>query len=281
MERLTRTEKALVAISRALASNAKIVVMDEPTASLPADEVKRLFAGINRLRAAGAAILYVSHRLDEVFEISDRIVVLRDGRVAGEWTTETATPQDIVMNIIGREPAQLFRRTRRAIGEPRLSLSDVVLDGVGPVSCDFSRGEVVGLVGLRGAGHDQIGQALFGLRPPISGRITLDGAQISPLSPRDAMNAGIQLIWGDRNDGSVVPGMSIRENLFLNQTAAGRSLLSYVFPNSEIQAAFALGRELGLRPNLPEFPIDALSGGNQQKVIVGRWLALTRQGLYF
>jgi ribose transport system ATP-binding protein len=274
VEKLTRTEKALVAISRALASNAKIVVMDEPTASLPANEVKRLFAGINRLRAAGAAILYVSHRLDEVFEISDRIVVLRDGRVAGESMTEAATPQDIVMNIIGRAPAQLFRRSHREVGTPRLSLANIVLEGVGPVSCDFRRGEVVGLVGLRGAGHDLIGQALFGLLPLTSGAMTLDGRQIAPQSPRDAMNAGIQLIWGDRNNGSVVPGLSIRENLFLNQTAAGRSLLSYISPNAENRAAFTLGRELGLRPNLPEFPIDALSGGNQQKVIVGRWLAL-------
>jgi ribose transport system ATP-binding protein len=274
VERLTRTEKALVAISRVLASNARIVVMDEPTASLPTSEVELLFRGIRRLRDSGAAVLYVSHRLDEVFEISDRIVVLRDGRLAGEFTTKTATSQDIVMAIIGREPSKLFSRTRGKVAETRLSLNQVALEGVGPISCEFRRGEIVGLVGLRGAGHDAIGHALFGLLPVLSGSIEVDGRKMQPGSPREAMAAGIQLIWGDRNNGSIVPGLSIKENLFLNQTAAGRSFLSYVSPGHESDAAFALGKDLGLRPNAPDFPIDALSGGNQQKVVIGRWLTL-------
>lgn len=274
VEKLTRTEKALVAISRVLASNARIVVMDEPTASLPTSEVDLLFRGIRRLRDSGAAVLYVSHRLDEVFEISDRVVVLRDGRLAGQFETKAATSQEVVMAIIGREPSKLFSRTKGSVGETRLSLKEVALEGVGPVRCEFHRGEIVGLVGLRGAGHDTIGHALFGLLPLLSGTIELDGHKIEPRSPQEAMAAGIQLIWGDRNNGSVIPGLSIKENLFLNQTAAGRSSLSYVSPGQEKEAALTLGRELGLRPNEPDFPIDALSGGNQQKVIIGRWLTL-------
>jgi ribose transport system ATP-binding protein len=274
IESLTRTEKALVAVSRALASDAEIVVMDEPTASLPANEVERLFASIARLRAAGVAVLYVSHRLDEVFQIADRIVVLRDGRVAGRSRADTATPQDIVVQIIGREPAQVFRKTDAQRGSPRITLQDIVLDGVGPVSCDFNRGEVVGLVGLRGAGHELIGQALFGLIPAHSGTIILDGVPVSPKSPKEAMSYGIELIWGDRNNGSVVPGLSVKENLFLNQSAAGLSLFSYVVPRAEYRAARELGQKVGLRPNLPDFPVEALSGGNQQKVVVGRWLDL-------
>lgn len=274
IEDLSRTEKALVAVSRALASDAEIVVMDEPTASLPADEVERLFAGIDRLRSSGVAIIYVSHRLDEVFEIADRIVVLRDGRVAGESRVDAITPDEIVIQIIGREPSQIFRKPVAEIGTTRLGITGLALDGVGPVTCDFRRGEVIGLVGLRGAGHELIGQALFGLIPVNAGTIALDGAVISPKSPREAMNAGIELVWGDRNNGSVVPGLSVRENLFLNQTVAGLPPLSYVVPALERSAAFALGSKVGLRPNAPDLSIEALSGGNQQKVIVGRWLNL-------
>lgn len=274
IEDLSRTEKALVAVSRALASDAEIVVMDEPTASLPANEVERLFAGIKRLRGSGVAIIYVSHRLDEVFEIADRIVVLRDGRVAGENKVDAITPDEIVIQIIGREPSQVFRRPPADIGPARLSITDLVLGDVGPLTCDFRRGEVIGLVGLRGAGHELIGQALFGLVPVDAGTISLDGASIAPQSPAEAMSAGIQLVWGDRNNGSVVPGLSIKENLFLNQTAAGRPALSYVVPRLERHAAFELGQKVGLRPNAPDLSIEALSGGNQQKVIIGRWLNL-------
>jgi ribose transport system ATP-binding protein len=274
IEDLSRTEKALVAVSRALASDAEIVVMDEPTASLPADEVERLFAGIERLRSSGVAIIYVSHRLDEVFEIADHIVVLRDGRVTGESRVDAITPDEIVIQIIGREPSQIFRKPAAEIGTARLGITGLALDGVGPVTCDFRRGEVIGLVGLRGAGHELIGQALFGLIPVNAGAIALDGEIISPKSPREAMNAGIELVWGDRNNGSVVPGLSVRENLFLNQTVAGLPPLSYVVPALERSAALALGNKVGLRPNAPDLSIEALSGGNQQKVIVGRWLNL-------
>ena len=274
VETLSRTEKALVAVSRALASNAEIVVMDEPTASLPADEVERLFAGIDRLRRTGAAVIYVSHRLDEVFRIADRMVVLRDGKVVGQSRVDEISPHEAVIQIIGREPSQVFRRPAKEVGAVRLAIRDLRLDGVGPVSCDFRRGEVVGLVGLRGAGHEMIGQSLFGLVPVLSGTLELDGVAMEPQSPRDAMRAGIELIWGDRNNGSVVPVLSVKENFFLNQTFAGVGLLSYVSPTREDESATELGRKVGLRPNRPDIPIEALSGGNQQKVVVGRWLHL-------
>ncbi|MGI3904140.1 MAG: sugar ABC transporter ATP-binding protein [Janthinobacterium lividum] len=274
VESLSRTEKALVAVSRALASNAEIVVMDEPTASLPADEVERLFAGIERLRRTGAAVIYVSHRLDEVFRIADRMVVLRDGQVVGRSKVDETTPEEAVIQIIGREPSQVFRRSVAERGAARLTVRDLRLDGVGPVNCAFHGGEVVGLVGLRGAGQELIGQALFGLVPILGGTIELDGVEIRPRSPRDAMRNGIELIWGDRNNGSVVPVLSVKENFFLNQTFAGRGLLSYVEPRNEDREAVDLGRKVGLRPNRAELPIETLSGGNQQKVIVGRWLHL-------
>jgi ribose transport system ATP-binding protein len=271
---LSRTDKSLVAIARALAAEAAILVLDEPTASLPANEVARLFAALRRLRAQGVGMVYVSHRLDEVFEIADRMVVLRDGRVVGERVVAATTPEEAILLIVGREPSQVFRRPPERAGSARLVLDHVVLDGIGPASCEIHAGEVVGLVGLRGAGQEALGRALFGLLPLSGGRMLLDGNPIQPASPREAMRHGIDLVCADRIAESIVPNLSIRENMFINPLAAGRGLLSFLAPRREFKAARALGQEIGLRPNDPSLPIEWLSGGNQQKVVVGRWLHL-------
>lgn len=271
---LTRTEKSLVAIARALAAEAEILVLDEPTASLPADEVARLFGALRRLRARGVGIVYVSHRLDEVFEIADRIVVLRDGRVVGERRTAATRPEEIILLIVGREPAQVFRRPAERTGVARLVLDQLAIGEVGPVDCAVHAGEMIGLVGLRGAGQESVGRALFGLLPCTAGRIRLDERVFAPASPRAAMAAGICRVGADRVGDSIVPGLSIRENLFLNPLAAGLSVWSLLRPRREAHAAAELGRKVGLRPNDPSLPIEWLSGGNQQKVVVGRWLHL-------
>ncbi len=274
IQSLSRTEKSLVAISRALAAEAELLVLDEPTASLPADGVKRLFAGLRRLRARGVAMIYVSHRLDEVFEIADRMVVLRDGRVVGDRRVAEATPEEAIRLIVGREPSQVFRRAAGTLGAPRLTLEGLAIDWVGPIDATVQAGEVVGLVGLRGAGQELVGRTLFGLAAPTAGRILLDGAPIAPRSAQQAMAAGVNLVWGDRTAGSIVPTLSVRENMYINPTAAGRSRFAYLSPARETAAARALGARVGLRPNDPAMPVEALSGGNQQKVVVGRWLHL-------
>ncbi len=274
VQSLSRTEKSLVAISRALAADAELLVLDEPTASLPADEVARLFTCLRRLRDRWVAMIYVSHRLDEVFEIADRMVVLRDGQVVGDQPVAGTTPEQAILLIVGREPSQVFRRAVAGQGKPRLVLEDVCIDWVGPLSARIHAGEVVGLVGLRGAGQELVGRALFGLAPPTAGRILLDGAPIAPRNPRAAMAAGIDLVWGDRTAGSIVPMLSVRENMYINPTAAGLSRFAYIAPARETEAALELGARVGLRPNIPSLPVEALSGGNQQKVVVGRWLHL-------
>src|SRR5688572_561521 len=279
---LSRTEKSLVAIARALAADAEILVLDEPTASLPANEVARLFVALRRLRARGVGMIYVSHRLDEVFEIADRMVVLRDGRVVGERIVQETSPEEIILLIVGREPSQVFRRPARhegaavrpGSGEARLVFEQVITPDAGPLNCRIRSGEVVGFVGLRGAGQESVGRALFGLAPATSGRILLDGRAIAPSSPRQAMDLGINLVCADRVAESIVPGLSVRENLFLNPVAAGRTLVSYLRPDRESRLACELGERIALRPNDPSIPIDWLSGGNQQKVVVGRWLHL-------
>jgi ribose transport system ATP-binding protein len=271
---LTRTEKSLVAIARALAQDAEILVLDEPTASLPADEVVRLFAALRRLRHRAVGMIYVSHRLDEVFEIADRMVVLRDGKVAGERRIDRTTPEETILLIVGREPSQVFRRPAMREGEARLRLESMVVGSVGPVDCSLHAGEVVGFVGLRGAGQEMIGRGLFGLLPLAEGRAVLDGKIFASTAPRQSIAAGVSLVCADRTAESVVPNLSVRENMFLNPTAAGRGLFSYLAPGREIDASRDLGREIGLRPNDPNLAIELLSGGNQQKVVVGRWLHL-------
>jgi ribose transport system ATP-binding protein len=145
---------------------------------------------------------------------------------------------------------------------------------VGPIDCRLHAGEIVGLVGLRGAGQESVGRALFGLAPLSGGGILLDGKPFTPTSARQAMQQGISLVCADRMADSVVPNLSVRENLFLNPFAAGLRAFSALWPTREHNAAFRLGQAIGLRPNDPALPIEWLSGGNQQKVVVGRWLHL-------
>ena len=271
---LTRTEKSLVAIARALAANAEILVLDEPTASLPADEVARLFEALRRLRNQGVGMIYVSHRLDEVFEIADRMVVLRDGTVAGECVVAEATPEETILLIVGREPSQIFRRPAERQGAPLLQMSDARVGAVGPINCNIHAGEIVGLVGLRGAGQEMVGRTLFGIEPLTSGQVLINGAAVTLSSPRRAMELGVNLVCADRVGESIVPGLAIRENFFLNPLAAGRGMTAWLSPGREGNAARGLGETVGLKPNDPNLAIELLSGGNQQKVVVGRWLNL-------
>jgi ribose transport system ATP-binding protein len=219
-------------------------------------------------------MIYVSHRLDEVFEIADRMVILRDGRVVGERRTRETHADEIILLIVGREPSQVFRRPTQCEGSARLVFDRVTIDDTTSLDCRLRAGEVVGFVGLRGAGQERVGRALFGLAPVTGGRILLDGQPVAASSAREAMALGINLVCADRVAESVVPGLSIRENLFLNPVAAGRRSVSYLQPAQESRAARELGERVGLRPNDCSLPIEWLSGGNQQKVVVGRWLHL-------
>lgn len=274
IQNLTRTEKSLVAIARALATDAEMLVLDEPTASLPADEVMRLFGALRHLRELGVGMIYVSHRIDEVFEIADRVVVLRDGRVAGERLVTQTSPDETILLIVGREPSLVFRRPAEREGAARLELEGAVIGPVGPIDCRIHAGEIVGLVGLRGAGQEQVSRALFGIEGLTGGWIRIDGAPVVIGSPRLAMDLGVNLVCADRVGESIIAGLSVRENFFLNPKAAGRKSSAWLSPASERAAAKRLGKTVGLHPNDPNLAIELLSGGNQQKVAVGRWLNL-------
>jgi ribose transport system ATP-binding protein len=273
---LSRTEKSLVAIARALAVDADVLVLDEPTASLPADEVERMFAVLRDLRAKGVGMIYVSHRLDEIFKLADRVAVLRDGQLAGVRIVKETTPTELVNLIVGREVKDLYVRAKRSQGAETLKVASFETFGAGPVNFSAAKGEVLGLVGLRGAGQEAIGRALFGAQSS-SGTASLNGKTLDLSSPQMALEQGIGLVARDRTEESVALSLSVRENMFLNPLAIGRSLLSFLSPAAEADRTLSIGNDVGLRPNDPSLPVEALSGGNQQKVVVGRWLATGRK----
>lgn len=272
---LTRTEKSLVAIARALAVDCDFLVLDEPTASLPADEVERLFKALRPLKEKGVGMIYVSHRLDEVFRIADRVSVLRDGSMVGVRDVSHTDADELVGLIVGRTTRAI---TRPAISEgaPVLEVKGLKTWNAGPVDLTVKRGELVGLVGLRGAGHEDIGRSLFGAASH-TGDVMLMGETPDLSTPRTAMLSGIGLVARDRVVESVAPSLTIRENAFLNPEATGRGLFDFKTAGSEAIETKALGKSLGLSPNDPVLTIEALSGGNQQKVVVGRWLTTKRK----
>jgi ribose transport system ATP-binding protein len=273
---LSRTEKSLVAIARALAVEADVLVLDEPTASLPADEVERLFAALRPLKARGVGMIYVSHRLDEIFKIADRVAVLRDGKLVGAKKVSETSSSDLVQMIVGRPASDLFVKANTKVGNERLSVQNMICAGAAPVSFSLREGELLGLVGLRGAGQELIGRALFGAEP-FSGSVLLNGEAPDLSSTITAMKSGVGLIARDRTEESVALSLSIRENTFINPGASGRGLFSLLTPRKESARAREVGSHVGLRPNDPGLPIEALSGGNQQKVVVGRWLLTERK----
>jgi ribose transport system ATP-binding protein len=271
---LTRTEKSLVAIARALGVNARVLVLDEPTASLPKEEVELLFRVLRGLKASGVAMIYVTHRLDEVFAISDRLAVLRDGRLVDLRRTGEAEPHGLVRTIIGRPPASVFVRPARQKQAAALTFTDVRIGEVGPLSFSIDRGEIVGLIGLRGAGQETVGRALIGTEPVVAGEIRLAGGKPNLSRPPAAIASGVALVPGDRLAESVAHGLTVHENIFLNPAASGRRLFAWRRPQHEMDEAQQLGQRVGLLPNDPTAGIETLSGGNQQKVVLARWMRI-------
>ena len=269
---LSRTEKALLAIARAVAVEAEVLVLDEPTASLPADDVHHLFEVLNKLRTKQVGMIYVTHRLDEVIEIADEICVMRDGFHIAGGATAQYTMRDLVHLIVGEEKRSDMRLPLPSAPAPVLSLDGVRIGDTGPVTFRLHRGEMVALAGLRGAGQEEIGRALFGMRTVDAGRVELLGSALNVSSPMQAIAAGISLVAGDRLGESVVPTMSVRENLFINPFNIGKALLAPYLASEEVPAALRQAETFDIRPRHTEVPVSALSGGNQQKVVIARWM---------
>jgi ribose transport system ATP-binding protein len=270
--RLSRTERSLVAIARALAQEIKVLVLDEPTSSLTAADVDRLFQVLTELRRTGVGMIYVSHRLDEVFRISDRVIVMRDGKlVAAKPTTETE-PDELIQLIVGHRISEVYRRAKRPESRShRLSVRDLSAGHVTGACFDARSGEILGLTGLKGAGQREVGRALFGLEER-SGTVLLDGEPLRLSAPQEAIHRSIGFVSANRHDDSLALSLTVRENLFLNPAHRGFSPWSPIYPRPEYDEAAAWVDRFGIRPNNPEATVDSLSGGNQQKVVLGRWI---------
>ncbi|MDM9625088.1 sugar ABC transporter ATP-binding protein [Rhizobium sp. S152] len=275
--KLSAADKAIVAIARALTLNAKIVVLDEPTAALPEKDVSRLLDTVARLRDRGVAVLYVTHRLDEVFRVANRITVLRNGRMVRTDRIGEVDAATLVHSIVGRPLQDVFVTPVAEAGRAVLSLADVVVKNVGPVSFEVRSGEVLGLVGLRGAGQTEIGRALFGDALLEAGTIRLDGREITPRSPLEASRDGIGFVSSKRREESLAGGLTVRENLYPDSRLYGKSAFSPISRKSERRSANEIIRRFSVRPADSERIIATLSGGNQQKIILARWLAAGRR----
>ena len=267
----------LVAIARALGVESKVLILDEPTSSLDEDEVQKLFEVLRRLRGEGLAIVFVSHFLNQVYAISDRITVLRNGEWVGEWMAKALPPQALISAMLGREFA--VQNTQTA--QPATDLQNVVLlqaKGLGqtgrlqPVDLTLHAGEVLGLAGLLGAGRTELARLLFGLEAPDKGHLQIDGQTVHFSNPQDAVQQGLALCPEERKTDGIVAELSVRENIAL-ALQARLGVRKFLSKAEQTTLAEHFVKTLGIKTASVETPIGMLSGGNQQKAVIARWLA--------
>jgi rhamnose transport system ATP-binding protein len=303
---LSMPEQQLVEIACALGAGARIVIMDEPTASLTRQEVDLLFGIVRELRSSGVGIIYITHRLDEIFALADRVTVLRDGESvgtrsvrdnissdadplssAGNRGSETAcakappeamgpalTESELIRLMVGREIDQVYPSATSAPGEVVLSIRNLScsFSGVRNVTLDLRAGEIVGLAGLVGAGRTELARVLFGITPADSGEITLNGRAVTIHTPQEAVAHGIAYVPEDRRQLGVVLEMPVAHNISM---AIHRRIFPFGWLRFRTERRLAVDfiERLGVRTSGPDAPVSALSGGNQQKVALARWLA--------
>jgi rhamnose transport system ATP-binding protein len=271
---LSMPEQQLVEIACALGSGARIVIMDEPTASLTQKEQHLLYAVVRDLRQAGVGVIYISHRLEEIFALADRVTVLRDGESVGTNPVDSINETELIRMMVGREVSQIYPPSESAPGAVVLELKNVGCSNsvVRSVTMQVRAGEVLGLAGLVGAGRTELGRVLFGLTPADSGEILLNGKKITVASPQEAVAHGIAYVPEDRRRHGVILEMPIAQNMTM-------AIHQRIFPGTwlrfgaERQLALDYIRDLAIKAYGPEAPGGSLSGGNQQKVSLARWLA--------
>jgi ABC-type sugar transport system ATPase subunit len=276
---LSVADQQLLELAKALAVDAKVVIMDEPTASLSSSEIGVLFDVVERLRADGIAVLYVTHRLEEIFRLADRVTVMRDGRLVQTLATSSIDEDKLVSLMVGRELANLYAKPNVAAGPVVLSVRNLSRRGVlHGCSFDVRAGEIVGLAGIIGAGRSELARAVFGAEPADEGVIEVDGRAISPRSPRDAMRAGLMYVTEDRKRDGLLLNRSVAENITLARVPGTRGML-----NRRREVEIARGRVEALRIRTPSTDrlLRLLSGGSQQKVLVARGLETDARVMMF
>lgn len=272
MKNLTVAKMQMVEIVKAVSYDASIVIMDEPTSALTETEVEDLFKIINDLKAKGVAIIYISHKMDEIFRISDDITVYRDGEYIASDLASNLDQDKLIKLMVGREITDMFPKTECPIGDVVLKVDNICAGKlVQNVSFELRKGEILGFAGLVGAGRTETMEAIFGMRTVTSGKIYKDGKELNIKSPKEAIENKISLLTEDRRGNGIVGLLSVRENMCIAKLNLGR----YGFPLNNKQMREDTQEYIDkIRVKTPtqETPIKNLSGGNQQKVLVGRWL---------
>lgn len=269
---LSAAEKSMVAISRALAKKTNILILDEPTATLPQNDVDKLFHLIRTLQNENIAIVYVTHRLDEVFQISKKVTVMRNGKIITTNNVEDTNPKRLIVDIVGKEVAQVNIGSEENPDEESVLEIDSLITGfVGPVSIKLHRGEILALFGLRGAGHHEVGRCLWGIEKLESGLILINGKAVRLNSPEDSIRNGIGFVSSKRHEESMAASFSVRENIYINPTIGDGKKLKLLNINNERHRCKQTIERFSIKPRDGERIIGTLSGGNQQKVVVARW----------
>ncbi len=270
---LTMPEQQLVEIAKALDADAKVLVMDEPTASLGETEADNLLGLVRQLRSRNVGVIYISHRLQEVYALADRITVLRDGQSVGTFDTKDLPRQQLIHLMVGRQLETIFPGPASSVGAPVLEVKDLSNQSrrVHSISFVLHRGEVLGLAGLVGAGRTQFAETLFGLTPTDSGLIRIDGVAVRIESPRQAVRLGLAYVPEDRRKHGVIMGLSVSQNTTLS-SLKNISRHGFLRQDEEFRTAEEYRSRFQIKTASVLTPIEELSGGNQQKVAIARWL---------
>jgi len=270
---LSVAQQQMVEIARALSVNAKILIMDEPTSSLTLAEVEDLFRIVRQLRQTGTAIVFISHRLEDLFELADRVTVLRDGSYVGTRFIEGVTTEELIQMMVGRTLADLFPKQEVEAGEIILQIDGLGREGVfADVSFELRKGEILGMAGLVGAGRTDVARAVFGISPATAGTIAVDGQRVSITSPQQAMKLGLAYVPEDRQHHGLVLPMNISHNItlpILSEFVKG----GWVDNEDELEAAGQAASQMEVKAASIWQKARELSGGNQQKVVLAKWLA--------
>ena len=270
---LSIAQQQMVEIARAFSLNARILIMDEPTSSLTLSEVADLFRLVRRLREEGKAIIFISHRLEELFEIADRVTVLRDGTYVDTRAMKDVTRDDLIRMMVGRTITNLFPKQEIKVGEVVLEVENLSRAGAfRDISFELRKGEILGMAGLVGAGRTNVARAIFGVEPATSGHIRLDGREVAITSPQQAIGLGLAYVPEDRQLHGLIPAMQLTSNISLPMLGEFAQW-GWMNFKSERKATFDAARQMEVRANNIWQRARELSGGNQQKVVLAKWLA--------
>ena len=266
-------QKQLIEIAKVLSADARVLILDEPTSALNDVETNYLFDLIRRASEAGIAILYISHKLEELFAIADRVVVLRDGCVTGELNIRNTNKNELIARMVGRELTDLFPKTSNPIGDVALEVDHLTTEAFQDVSFKTHRGEIFGIYGLMGSGHQEIGAALFGQIDHSAGSIRVCGKEIRIRQPMDAINNGLAYVPAERKTEGLVLNQSVEVNIASARYSRERPF--WLRRKKDAQSAQKWIEQLRIKTPSRDTVTESLSGGNQQKVILGKWLELS------